>query len=128
MIDHVDIHVSDYAASKAYFLQALAPLGYELIMEFDVPEVPGGKVCGLGACGQADFWLTPTTKAIVPTHIAFAAKSPSEVDAFHRASLAAGGEDNGPPGPRPHYHPGYYGAFVRGPDGYNVEAVIHDHK
>ena len=58
-------------------------------------------------------------------HVAFRARSRDEVDAFHRAALAAGGRDNGPPGLRPHYHPNYYGAFILDPDGYNVEAVSH---
>ncbi|MDX8481820.1 VOC family protein [Mesorhizobium sp. VK24D] len=59
-------------------------------------------------------------------HIAFTARSRTEVDAFHAAALAAGGKDNGGPGLRPHYHPNYYGAFVFDPDGNNVEAVCHD--
>ena len=131
MIDHVSVHVADYERSKAFFLAALAPLGYELIMEFDQQQVPSlqtPKVCGLGAGGKPDLWLVPTTDKVVPTHLAFLAKSQAEVDAFHEAALAAGGKDNGAPGPRPQYHPGYYGAFVIGPDGNNVEAVIHDHR
>jgi catechol 2,3-dioxygenase-like lactoylglutathione lyase family enzyme len=58
-------------------------------------------------------------------HIAFGVRDPAQVDAFHAAAVAAGGTDNGPPGPRPIYHPGYYGAFVLDPDGNNVEAVCH---
>jgi predicted lactoylglutathione lyase len=57
--------------------------------------------------------------------VAFRAASRAEVDAFHRAALAAGGRDNGPPGPRPHYHAGYYGAFALDPDGHNIEVVFH---
>ena len=58
-------------------------------------------------------------------HLAFRARDPAAVAAFHAAALAAGGTDNGPPGPRDHYHPGYYAAFVLDPDGYNIEAVVH---
>ena len=63
--------------------------------------------------------------ALTRIHIAFRADSRAQVDAFYRAALGAGGKDNGPPGPRPHYHEHYYGAFVLDPDGYNIEAVIH---
>ena len=58
-------------------------------------------------------------------HVAFAARSRAEVDAFYAAAIAAGGKDNGAPGLRPHYHPNYYGAFVFDPDGHNIEAVCH---
>ena len=129
MIDHISVLVSDYQRSKAFYLAALAPLGYELVMELSrdqVPELGSSHVCGLGA-GSPDLWLAPTAATIVPTHLAFRAQSKEQVDAFYQAALAAGGRDNGAPGPRPIYHPGYYGAFVLDPDGYNVEAVIHDH-
>jgi catechol 2,3-dioxygenase-like lactoylglutathione lyase family enzyme len=71
-----------------------------------------------------DFWIKkgdPTPSV----HIAFASADRAAVDAFHRAAIAAGARDNGPPGLRPNYHPGYYGAFVLDPDGYNIEAVCH---
>lgn len=118
MIDHVSFHVKDYAASKAFYLAALAPLGYELMMEF-------GEVGGFGVKPKPDFWIAPTKGEIAPAHIAFSAKSREEVAAFYEAALAAGGKDNGPPGLRPNYHPGYYGAFVLDPNGHNVEAVFH---
>ena len=60
-----------------------------------------------------------------PLHFAFAADSAAMVDAFYEAAMAAGGSDNGAPGPRPHYHEAYYGAFVLDPDGNNIEAVCH---
>ncbi|MGE0788033.1 MAG: VOC family protein [Sandaracinaceae bacterium] len=128
MIDHISLIVRDYQASKAFYLAALGPLGYELVMEItraQVPSLPYDEVAGLGAGGKPDLWIRPAEGAIAPTHIAFAASSTEQVDAFHRAALEAGGKDNGPPGPRPVYHPGYYGAFVLDPDGYNVEAVFH---
>lgn len=117
MIDHISLKVRDLARSKAFYEAALAPLGYAVIMEF-------GVTVGLGAGRKPDFWLG-VGEASGPMHIAFAAESREAVDAFHRAALAAGATDNGAPGPRPQYHPGYYGAFVLDPDGNNVEAVIH---
>jgi catechol 2,3-dioxygenase-like lactoylglutathione lyase family enzyme len=117
MIDHIKLHVADAGASKAFYEQALAPLDYRVIME----PFPG--VVGMGA-EMPDFWLAedgaPTT-----AHVAFRAEDRETVDAFYEAALAAGGVDNGAPGPRPQYHPGYYGAFVLDPDGNNVEAVCH---
>ncbi|MET0208949.1 MAG: VOC family protein, partial [Burkholderiaceae bacterium] len=65
------------------------------------------------------------TEQPAPLHLAFVAENRPQVDAFHRAALAAGGQDNGAPGLRPHYHAHYYAAFVIGPDGHNVEVVCH---
>lgn len=118
MFDHIGFAVSNLAASKAFFLQALAPLGVQAQME-------GPWGVGLGQAGKPSLWLHEHTPATSPMHLAFAAPSRREVDAFHAAALAAGGRDNGPPGLRPHYHPNYYGAFVIGPDGHNVEVVCH---
>ena len=118
MFDHVGFGVSDLAQSKAFFLQALAPLKVALVME-------GPYGVGMGQNGKPSLWLHETKGRPAPLHIAFVATSRSEVDAFHQAALAAGGKDNGPPGLRPHYHANYYAAFVIGPDGHNVEAVCH---
>lgn len=125
-IDHIGFPVSDYDRSKAFYQAALAPLGYGLLMEI-TPEMTGGagSHAGLGADGKPDFWIGTGTPLKGGLHVAFVAKTRADVDAFYRAALAAGGVDNGPPGPRPQYHPGYYGAFVRDPDGHNVEAVCH---
>jgi len=117
MLDHVTLRVHDLAASKAFYLATLKPLGYAAIMDF-----PEG--CGLGAGGKPDFWLVHDPAAS-PQHVAFAAPSRAAVDAFHAAALAAGGKDNGAPGLRLHYHPNYYGAFVDDPTGHHMEAVIH---
>jgi catechol 2,3-dioxygenase-like lactoylglutathione lyase family enzyme len=117
MIDHVSVRVSDFARSKAFYAEALRPLGYEVVMEFD-------SVAGLGAQGKPDFWIAEG-KPRAPIHVAFASPDRATVDAFHEAALAAGAKDNGPPGLRPHYHEQYYGAFVHDPDGNNVEAVCH---
>jgi len=118
VFDHIGIGVGNLEASKAFFLEALAPLGVGVVMQF--PDA-----VGLGRAQKPFFWLSPAEGKPAPLHIAFAAETRGEVDAFYRAALAAGGKDNGPPGLRPHYHANYYAAFVIGPDGHNVEAVCH---
>jgi len=124
MIDHVGFSVSDYARAKDFYAQALAPLGYTLVMEVTAEQAgqPGG---GFGRDGKPDFWISGEGRLEKPVHVAFAANDRGMVDAFYRAALAAGGKDNGPPGLRPQYHPNYYGAFVLDPDGHNIEAVCH---
>ena len=122
IIDHIGIRVSDYPASKAFYEAALAPLGITVIME--VPPEVGGPFAGLGKAGKPELWFG--AGEVAPTlHVAFTAASRAEVDAFYEAAIAAGATDNGAPGVRPQYHPGYYGAFVTDRDGYNVEAVCH---
>lgn len=128
MLDHLTIVVSDIERSKAFYLAALAPLGYVTIMELtreQIPTLPVDKTIGLGVGGKPDLWLRPSAEGSTPTHIALRADDRATVDAFHGAALAAGAEDNGAPGPRPHYHASYYGAFVLDPDGYNLEVVCH---
>ena len=127
IIDHIGINVTDSARSKAFYTQALAPLGISLVMEF-------GAACGFGRNGKPELWIgsggmtfqTPAQlQVITPVHVCLIAKDRAEVDAFYAAALAAGGRDNGPPGLRAIYHPNYYGAFVLDPDGHNIEAVVH---
>jgi catechol 2,3-dioxygenase-like lactoylglutathione lyase family enzyme len=118
MIDHSGVSVSDVAKSKAFYRSALAPLGYTLLMEWEV-------FAGFGVAPKPDFWIGQGKPNVPPIHIAFRAESRAQVDAFYRAAMAAGGTDNGAPGPRPQYHPHYYGAFVLDPDGHNIEAVCH---
>ena len=125
MIDHLGINVADFDASAAFFHQALAPLGGALLMTVPAEHTGGVKVAGWGRDGMPTFWLHGSGDPGPGRHIAFSARSRAEVDAFHAAALAAGGRDNGKPGPRPHYHAGYYGAFVFDPDGNNIEAVCH---
>jgi catechol 2,3-dioxygenase-like lactoylglutathione lyase family enzyme len=116
VIDHVTIRVSDYEAAKAFYTTVLEPLGFEPYDDENVPFTEWG-----------DFSIAADGKPVAQNvHIAFPAKSRDEVDAFHRAAIDAGYRDNGPPGERPIYHDGYYGAFVLDPDGNNVEAVFHD--
>lgn len=126
MIDHMGLTVRDPKKSRAFYDMALAPLGYKMMMEIP-KEYTGGKcVCGYGVPPKPDFWVSEGVPNEPRIHVAFRAKSHAEVDAFYAAALASGGEDNGAPGPRPHYHENYYGAFVLDPDGHNVEAVCHD--
>ncbi len=117
MIDHVTIRVSDYGASKRFYNTVLAPLGHALAWEDPALRMAEWGDFSIAADGR------PLTRDL---HVAFAAASREEVDAFHRAALEAGYVDNGPPGERPHYHPGYYAAFCLDPDGNNVEAVVHE--
>ena len=119
MIDHTGFGVSDYAASKAFYERALAPLGISLIMEVM------DAAAGFGSGGKPIFWLEERRTPVTEVHVAFLAKDRATVDAFHAAGLEAGGRDNGAPGVRATYHPNYYGAYVLDPDGNNVEAVCH---
>jgi catechol 2,3-dioxygenase-like lactoylglutathione lyase family enzyme len=124
MLDHAGFPVSDYARSKAFYLQALAPLGYALVMEVRQDE-NDAPAAGFGANGKPDLWIGGEGDLQRPIHIAIAAQDRVAVDAFYRAAIAAGGKDNGAPGLRPLYHPNYYAAFVLDPDGHNIEAVCH---
>ena len=119
MFDHVGLNVRDYAASKAFYERALAPLGYQVVMDF-----PQWKAAGFGADDKPTFWLSEREPYGTGTHVAFACDDRETVGAVYDAALAAGGTDNGPPGPR-EYHEHYYGAFVLDPDGNNIEAVCH---
>jgi catechol 2,3-dioxygenase-like lactoylglutathione lyase family enzyme len=119
MFDHVVFGVSDYATSKAFFLKALEPIGMAVVAE-------GPPGIELSADGQASLCLFPTDEKPAHLHLAFRAENRGQVDAFHRAALAAGGRDNGAPGLRPNYSGKYYAAFVIGPDGHNIEVVCHE--
>lgn len=120
MLDHVGLNVKDYAASRALYEQALAPLGWRVVMAFDE-----WNAVGFGTADKPEFWVAQREPYGTGTHVAFAAPDHAAVDAFHAAALAAGGRDNGAPGIREQYHPTYYGAFVLDADGNNVEAVCH---
>jgi catechol 2,3-dioxygenase-like lactoylglutathione lyase family enzyme len=126
MIDHTGIRVSDLARAKAFYSAALAPLGYRLLLEFPAAVTGSDDVAGFGVAPKADFWVAHGNPNRPPLHVAFRTDERAIVDAFHRAALEAGGRDNGAPGPRPHYHADYYGAFVLDPDGHNIEVVCHE--
>ena len=122
MFDHVKFGVSDYAASKTFFLKALEPLGVAVVAE-------GSPTYGVELVrpkSTASLCLFQTEERPAHLHLAFTAANRQQVDAFYRAALAAGGKDNGAPGLRPHYHANYYAAFVIGPDGHNIEVVCHE--
>lgn len=119
MIDHIGIDVQNYARSKDFYKMALAPLGYELVM-----EVEGWA--GFGIDGNPDFWMQGGKQTVPHLHVAFRSENREKVRTFYDASLKAGGKDNGPPGIREMYHPHYYSAFVIDPDGHNIEAVCHN--
>jgi catechol 2,3-dioxygenase-like lactoylglutathione lyase family enzyme len=119
MFDHVVIGVSDYEASKAFFLKALEPLGVAVALE-------GPLGVELSADGKSSFCLFQTREKPAYLHLAFKGETRQQVDAFYRAALEAGGKDNGAPGLRPEYHANYYAAFVIGPDGHNIEVVCHE--
>jgi len=124
MIDHITFGVSDFGRSTRFYDHALAPLGVKRL--FDVPLEHSGGVSSTGYGDERPwFWIAEQDATRGKLHVAIEAPDRAAVDAFHREALAAGGKDNGAPGPRPHYHPGYYGAFVLDPDGHNIEAVCH---
>ena len=124
MIDHITLGVADFDRSTAFYDKALAPLGLSRLYTVP-PEFTGGVLSTGYGDTRPFFWIAAQDAARGKVHVAFRAETPAQVDAFHAAALAAGGRDNGAPGLRPHYHPGYYGAFVLDPDGFNIEAVCH---
>ena len=122
MFDHVKIGVSDFAASRNFFLKALEPIGVVVVGE-------GEPSYGVELChpkGTVSLILFQTAEKPAHLHIAFKAERREQVDAFYRAALAAGAKDNGAPGLRPRYHANYYAAFVIAPDGHNIELVCHE--
>ena len=121
MFDHVKFGVTEYAASKAFFLKALEPLGVVVVGE----GTPAYGVELSTKEGKVSLILFQSEEKPAHLHLAFVAQHREQVDAFYRAALKAGGKDNGAPGLRPHYHASYYAAFVIGPDGHNIEVVCH---
>jgi catechol 2,3-dioxygenase-like lactoylglutathione lyase family enzyme len=120
LLDHVSIQCADVAASAAFYDAVLAPLGGSRVMDF-------GTFIGYGVPPKPDFWIgeRQTGEGFRENHLAFAAPDRAAVRAFYEAAIAAGAESMFEPREWPEYHPGYYGAFVRDPDGNNVEAVCH---
>ena len=125
MIDHIGLAVKDMDRAKAFYMRALKPLGVGVIMEVTAEQTGADAHAGFGKDRKAFFWIGTGNKPRGGAHVAFTAQTRAEVDSFYRAALASGGRDNGAPGPRPHYHEHYYGAFVLDPDGNNIEAVCH---
>ncbi len=118
MLDHISLYVRNLGSAKKFYTAALAPLGYTVTHE-------GDGFLGLGEGGRADLWITEEPEKAKLAHIAFEAKTQQAVDVFYTAALAAGGKDNGKPGPRENYEPNYYAAFVFDSEGNNIEVVCH---
>jgi len=119
MLDHVTIGVTDAERSKQFYDRALRPLGIARLY------AEGESAAGYGVRPKAFFWIGLKDNPQTGAHVAFTVPDRATVDRFHEEAIAAGGQDNGPPGIRPHYHANYYGAFVLDPDGHNIEAVCH---
>lgn len=126
MIDHTGITVSDFNRSRTFYIHALEPIGYRLLLELPAAVTGTSDVAGFGEPPKPDLWVASGKPNSPPVHIAIRVTNRAAVDAFYKAAIAAGGRDNGPPGVRAHYHPDYYGAFVLDPDGHNIEAVCHE--
>lgn len=125
MLDHIGITASDVKRSRDFYELALKPLGIGIEMMPTPSMIAAGyEGYGFGEADRPYFWVG-SGEATDRIHVAFAANSRSDVDAFYTAAIGAGGRDNGPPGVRAQYHPNYYGAFVLDPDGNNIEAVCH---
>jgi catechol 2,3-dioxygenase-like lactoylglutathione lyase family enzyme len=121
IVDHVSIQCVDFAASATFYDAFLGALGAQRVMEF------GDEGIGYGVAGKPEFWIGRhhTGEGFRETHFAFSAKDRATVDAAFDAAVAIGAEVLHKPRLWPEYHPNYYGAFVRDPDGNNVEAVCH---
>jgi catechol 2,3-dioxygenase-like lactoylglutathione lyase family enzyme len=120
MIAHASLPVSNYQKSKKFYTKVLSPLGYTQNMEY-------GEAAGFNDGKNTDFWISKNKGGVIPSHIAFEAKDKREVDQFYKTALGAGAKDNGGPGYRKEYWPGYYAAFVFDPDGHNIEVVFFDY-
>ena len=120
MLDHISIQCADPAASAQFYDAVLATIGGSRVMEF-------GDVIGYGVAPMPDFWIGPreTGEGFRESHIAFSAAKRAGVDAFFAAAVQEGAEVLHAPRVWDEYHPNYYGAFVRDPDGNNIEAVCH---
>ena len=121
VIDHLTIGVSDLERSRRFYAAALEPLGFAEMGSWSDER----REIAFGLKGAEDFAISTEYPHGSPVHVAFSADTREAVDSFHAAAVAAGGRDNGAPGPRPEYSERYYGAFVLDPDGHNVEAVCH---
>jgi catechol 2,3-dioxygenase-like lactoylglutathione lyase family enzyme len=126
MIDHTGVGVRNFEKSKDFYSRALGAIGYQLIAEFSAEVTGSTAVAGFGEPPKPDFWINEGEPQKPHVHVAFRVPTRALVDGFYQAAIAAGGQDNGAPGPRPHYHANYYGAFVLDPDGHNVEACCHE--
>lgn len=123
MYSHVTLGTNDWAAVKPFWAAVMEALSIPVMFEYD-GGIAYGEATGPKLFIGPPFDGQPATSGN-GTHVAFIADSRAKVDAFHAAAVANGGSDEGPPGPRPHYHKNYYGAYVRDPDGNKIQAVCH---
>jgi catechol 2,3-dioxygenase-like lactoylglutathione lyase family enzyme len=117
-LDHLTVPVKDLKSARAFYQAALGPLGMRINLDYP-------SAFGMGSKSENIFWLARDRHAAGGGHYALRVENPEEVDAFHAAALQAGGKDNGAPGPRPDYGPGYYAAFVKDREGNNIEVVCY---
>ena len=123
MFSHVTLGTNDWAAVKSFWAAVMEALSIPIMFEYD-GGIAYGEATGPKLFIGPPFDGQPATNGN-GTHVAFIADSRAKVDAFYAAAMANGGSDEGPPGPRPHYHKNYYGAYVRDPDGNKLQAVCH---
>ena len=130
MLHHTSISVTNYKNSLAFYDKSFKTLGFERVITIDEGNV---QCAGYGENGQPHFWISPMgdQNELIGqargVHFAFLAPNQAAVDAWHTKCMELGAQDNGAPGPRPEYHPGYYGAFIVDPSGWRIEACIHDY-
>lgn len=117
-LDHISMPVRDFKKARQFYEAALGAIGMKVNLSFRTS-------CGFGSKDQKIFWLVRDPTASGSGHYAFRVSYPEEVDAFYEAALASGGRDHGAPGPRPDYGPNYYAAFVKDPEGNNIEVVCY---
>ena len=125
MIDHIFLTVSDMDRSHAFYLAALRPLGMHHTYDYDGANGPAGHpdLRGFGDGNKYSLWLRSGVADPGAVHVGFAAKTDADVDAAYAAAIAAGATDNGTPGERTYYAPGYYAGNVLDPDGYSIEFI-----
>jgi catechol 2,3-dioxygenase-like lactoylglutathione lyase family enzyme len=122
-IDHITLSVGDLPRAQAFYTQALAPIGLELVGAVSAEQTGTVAYAGFGIGRKGTLWLAAKGQQTPSSHLCFRAPSRAAVRAFHQAALDAGGTDHGAPGARTNYHPDYYAAFVLDPEGHNLEAV-----
>lgn len=118
MFDHVTLRVKNLGKAKKFYTDSLGALGFKVLYDSE------GSI-GLGDGKAPTVWIAEDKPVTAAMHLAFTSPDRKKVDAFHAAAVAAGGRDNGKPGPRPDYGPNYYAAFAYDPDGNNIEVVCH---
>ncbi len=130
MLDHTSISVKDYKQSLDFYDKTFATLGYDRVLTFEVPQ---GNFAGYGDKGRIrpSFWISSEGNPSEDIgnarglHLCFQAPTLEAIQAWYDTCLELGGTCNGKPGPRPEYHPGYYGAFIIDPSGWRIEACLH---